>query len=184
MYYVIGNLLNKLCILITAPGIVVHEMAHRFVCDLTHIPVYAVDYLAPFSQTNGSVLYKYTQNLRKTFFINSAPLFINSILAMLLSLPFVVSYSYMGTFNTASLVVQISYVMLAWLGFSIGFHASPSNQDIYNIVSVLKKPRKHVPLYISSTVNILRIIAFLRLIGFDLLYAWALTQLLPALIFY
>ena len=43
--------------LVTFPGVVVHEAAHRFFCDVTDTPVYEVSYFRPRGKPAGYVIH-------------------------------------------------------------------------------------------------------------------------------
>jgi hypothetical protein len=77
----------------------------------------------------------------------------------------------------------LSYLMLAWLGFAIGFHAWPSNQDIRNVLAVVKCSRKSLTSLLIKIVTVLLVYgARLRYIGLDMFYAYCVAKLLPALV--
>ena len=110
--------------LVTFPGVVVHEAAHRFFCDLTDTPVYEVSYFRPAANPAGYVIHGKPPSLRASLLISAGPLVINTILCSLLTLT--VAYQVLVLDAGWSDPVVI---FLAWLGYSIGMHAFPSKQD-------------------------------------------------------
>ncbi len=116
---------------ITFPGVIIHEIAHRFFCDIFNVPVYEINYFKPFSKTAGHVRHHPTNSLRAAFFIGMAPLFINSILCMVLTLPMGIPI-FLGTnfLMPTSLAHLMFGLVLYWVGMSIGFNAIPSKQDL------------------------------------------------------
>jgi hypothetical protein len=71
--------------LVTFPGVVVHEAAHRFFCDLTETPVYEVSYLRPMGNPAGYVVYGRPRSLRAALMISGGPLLINTLLCAVLT---------------------------------------------------------------------------------------------------
>ena len=70
----------------TFPGVVMHEVAHRLVCDLLNVPVYDVKYFIIHKDAAGYVYHART-SLGKNFLIAIAPLFVNTIFCMLFTFP-------------------------------------------------------------------------------------------------
>jgi hypothetical protein len=108
--------------LITFPGIIIHEWAHKKFCRLFGVPVFKVVYFR-FGDPAGYVLHEEPRTFGKTFWISIGPLVINSLSAILLS-------------AAASRIVFGSgfWFILIWLAFSFGMHSFPSNEDSRNIV--------------------------------------------------
>ena len=116
---------------ITCPGIVLHEISHRFVCDLYKIPVYHVNYFSLDSESSGKVIHEKTHKLSQAFFIGMAPFFINSFIAMLLTIPYRICLGSMSLRNPSSnIFINILYIVISWVGVTAGMHAIPSNQDL------------------------------------------------------
>jgi Putative zincin peptidase len=176
----IVSIVNKLILLVTAPGIIVHEIAHRFFCDVLKIDVYKICYFSLSSKLTGSVVHKRTRSLKKAFLIAAGPLIINTLLCALCTFPLMTVYTVTGTFLTPLSIARLSYLVLAWLGFSIGFHAWPSNQDISNILVVTKYSRRGFTSLLIKIATVLLVHgARLRYIGLDMFYAYCIAKLLP-----
>lgn len=118
--------------LISFPGVILHEIAHRFFCDLFDIPVFHVNYFNMESTTNaGHVIHQKTDNIRHAFFIGVGPLIINSIVCILLTFPYAMTYTLDAQISNS--YISFLYSFLGWVGFSAGFHAVPSNADVENL---------------------------------------------------
>lgn len=116
---------------ITFPGVILHEVSHKFFCDYYNVPVYRVDYFRPFSTIAGCVYHEPAQEFKKNFFIGFGPLIINSIICVVLLVPFWVPQMLSTDFMPhASAFSNFTYKVVAWLGFSIGVNAIPSKKDI------------------------------------------------------
>lgn len=179
IFYIPGEFIA----LITFPGIVLHEIAHRFFCDVFDIDVYHIRYFIAFDQKAGHVVHAPTDNLWHRFFIGVGPLFINSLMCMLLTFPAGCIYYLDVEFveNNSALLAAL-YAILSWSGYSIGFHAIPSNQDIRGLGS-LTKPNFSA-LFIHSFVEFVKLFNF-NYIGFWLrvCYAYAISLIFPILFF-
>lgn len=170
--------------LATFPGVIIHEIAHRFFCDITNVGVYKIYYFIPFSQTAGCVLHEPTKSLWRALLISTGPLIINSLVCMLLTIPYGITL-YLGTTfaltnpNTHFLKF-IGLMILTWIGYSAGFNAIPSNQDM-NGLSELAQSRI-TKCCLSIFINI---IAFFNIHFFiQAFYALAIGQIIPLLMLY
>src|SRR5262249_11551931 len=100
--------------LVTFPGVVVHEAAHRVFCDLTDVPVSDARYSRPGQRPAGYVLHGRPDRLWKALLISIGPLLVNTVLCALLT--FEAAYS--AFVLDAGLGGPVE-IVLAWLGFSI-----------------------------------------------------------------
>lgn len=108
--------------LVTFPGVIIHEWAHKKFCQLLHVPVFKVVYFR-FGNPAGYVLHGEPRTFGQTFWISAGPLVINSLSAILLSA--IASQSIFGSGF---------WLFLIWAAFSLGMHSFPSNEDIRNII--------------------------------------------------
>ena len=163
--------------LLTFPGVIVHEIAHRFFCDRAKVPVYEICYFR-LGNPAGYVLHKPTTDLRSSFLISVGPFLINSVLCILLTFP------YAARLMIESTQYPGSVILLAWLGYSIGMHAFPSNDDIQNFTEQVAATKDRTVLYYAA--RLFRFFMFLvnglRFFWIDLLYALAISFLLPTLL--
>jgi hypothetical protein len=165
--------------LVTFPGVVVHEMAHRFFCDVTDTDVYAVRYFKPMGNPAGYVIHGQPRSLRAALLISAGPLLINTLLCSLLTLT--VAYQVIVLDAGPSDPVLIA---LGWLGYSIGMHAFPSRQDAASLTAQVREARGHgVTLLLARCASALITLAnALRVIWFDAIYAVGVSLVLPLML--
>ncbi|MCU4751878.1 metalloprotease family protein [Halobacteria archaeon AArc-curdl1] len=161
--------------LLTAPGVVVHEFAHKTVCDLTGVPVVDVSYFQ-FGDPAGYVRHQEPSTYRTSFLISVAPFFVNTILALVLFTGF---WHLLGTLGPlefervllegvidAPLEMQAGLVVLAWLGFVIGLQAFPSTGDANTLWTRTRGEWRSAPLVLVG-------LPFVFLIYLVNLLSWA-----------
>ncbi|HLO84629.1 MAG TPA: hypothetical protein VK203_06395 [Nostocaceae cyanobacterium] len=168
--------------LATFPGVVVHEAAHKFFCDLAKVPVYEVCYFR-IGNPAGYVEHGKVRNLKDALLIAVGPLIINTILCAVLTYPVVLSEFLTKDADTNPLIT----FLLIWVGYSIGMHAFPSNEDIKNFLNVFKEIKKGTAeniLYFFCQILALlfRIANLLRIVWFDFIYALIVSMALPLLL--
>jgi len=154
--------------LITFPGVVIHEFAHKKFCDWTHVPVRKVRYFR-FGDPAGYVEHDEPDFFYQTFFISVGPLIINSAVAVLL----------------AYLAVRLhprfdAGVLMLWVGFAAGACAFPSDEDMRHIVDKGSANLRNGGsfLYILSYpfFALIWLANKLRYVYFDFLYAFVLVM--------
>jgi Putative zincin peptidase len=165
--------------LVTFPGVVVHEAAHRFFCDLTDTPVYEVSYFRPMSNPAGYVVHGRPRSLGAALLISGGPLLINTLLCAVLTAT--VAYKH---FVLEAPLNNLVLLFLAWLGYSIGMHAFPSRQDAATFTAQVKDARGAGPtLLLAHCLSALVTLAnALRIIGFNLFYAIGVSLAIPLLL--
>jgi hypothetical protein len=165
--------------IVTFPGVIVHEVAHRFFCDLAGVPVYKVCYFRA-GNPAGYVLHEKTTKLGATFLITVGPLLVNTVLCSFLTFTPMIAVSLSPEY------LHPVFYLLMWVGFSVGMHAFPSNQDAGNFIDALDDAGRHGLLYwVSQGFRGLIFIAnLLRIVWFDFLYALVVAWLLPHLLFH
>jgi hypothetical protein len=112
--------------ILTFPGVILHEFAHKFFCDRFGVKVHEVSYFNV--SGGGHVIHDRTDDFNAIFWISTGPLIINSLTAILL----------------ASIASNLSgeegiYLLLLWLAVSFGAHSLPSNQDTSNVLDASKQ---------------------------------------------
>src|SRR5580658_7073055 len=70
--------------LLTFPGVICHEIAHRFFCDICGVPVYAACYIRV-GNPAGYVVHGPVRSLKSAFLISIGPLIVNTLLCSLIS---------------------------------------------------------------------------------------------------
>ncbi len=161
--------------LLTFPGVITHEIAHRLFCDLAKVPVYKVCYFR-IDNPAGYVIHGPVKGLGSSFLISIGPLIVNTIFCALLT--------FSATFPIFILEAEnygTVFVILMWAGFSIGMHAFPSNDDMENFVQEVKNAKQSGILLISAKffAGLLKIANALRIIWFDAIYALSISMFLP-----
>ncbi|MFH1444379.1 MAG: metalloprotease family protein [Candidatus Peregrinibacteria bacterium] len=161
--------------LATFPGIMVHEFAHKFFADRSGVLVHKVCYFR-LGNPAGYVIHDPAVNLKQSFLISIGPLIVNTVLCALIASPVMFPEGYLTLGISDNLTLFIG-----WLGLSIGMHAFPSNQDMSNFLSDIKKTKGHSLLLLVSRAFavLLRISNLLRFFWFDLIYAVGVSMLLP-----
>ncbi|MGE0009671.1 MAG: hypothetical protein AB7F19_03945 [Candidatus Babeliales bacterium] len=164
--------------LLTFPGIIMHEISHRFMCDVFNIPVYEVNYFKIFSKTAGHVLHGRIVNVKHNVLVALAPLFFNSIICILFTFP--LTSVFWCRLHPYSALTPL-YIFLWWIGISAGAQAFPSNQDVNNVITAAED-NSHFGLKFLSYV--IRILNFLSALWLSFLYAILISLILPTLIFH
>lgn len=170
---------GKLMSLITFPGIVVHEIAHRLFAELLGVPVYSIKYFQINDKASGYVEHGEIKSTWQAFWICVGPFIINSALCIVLTLPFAYYFILLDG-KESNLIVYV----LGWLGLSIGMHAFPSNPDMKSFSHHAFKLRaniliKLVALFLQALVFLSNL---LRIIWFDLVYAVGISVIIPLII--
>ena len=164
MFFIPGGLISVL----TFPGVMIHEWAHKKYCNWTGVIVRQVVYFRV-GNPAGYVMHDKPQKYSQVFWISTGPLIINSLLAI------IVSY-----FATQIQSESFLYYLLLWLAISIGMHAFPSDQDISHVFSESKASLKRggsVLHYLAYPFFALIWLANkLRFFWFDFWYAIALIS--------
>lgn len=123
-----GALVGLWITLLTFPGVIVHEFAHKLACDRARVPVLDVCYFR-IGNPAGYVLHAQPKRYRQSFAISVAPFFVNTVLAF----AFLLGYAWLDATTagiwSSSTETQASSILLLWLGISVGIHAFPSTGD-------------------------------------------------------
>jgi len=145
--------------LFTAPGVVVHELAHALFCVFSGVKIYRIK-LFSFGKTAGFVMHDEPTKFYQSFLISIGPLLINSFLAMLCFARFKIQYTTWQPW------------VFVWLGFAVGMHAIPLSQDAKALFQAANHRFWHNPLVIISypLILILYILYLLKKIHIDIIY--------------
>jgi Putative zincin peptidase len=161
--------------LVTFPGVIVHEAAHRFFCDLAGVPVYKVCYFQV-GNPSGYVIHGPTNSLRASFLITVGPLIVNTLLCAIIGLPLAI----LLPLNVDD--VPGVFILLGWLGISIGMHAFPSPQDAANFSAAVRASGRGLLCVVARVFQgLVGLAHLLRFFWFDLIYAVGVATV-PALI--
>ena len=160
---------------ITFPGVIVHEIAHRFFADRAKVPVYEICYFR-FGNPSGYVIHGEVKGLKNAFLISVGPFLINTGLCAVLTFAAVLPYYVLEVENIGGV-----FMLLLWVGFSAGMHAFPSNQDMENLTHEVRDAQGQGLLSIVTKgfVILFAMANALSVIWFDALYAAGVSLLLP-----
>lgn len=154
--------------LLTFPGVVAHEWAHKKFCDWFGVPVRKVVYFR-LGDPAGYVVHDEPVYYKQILGISIGPLIINTALAVLL-----------GFIAARTALDARTYGILVWLAFSIGMHAFPSDHDVKHVSTASKAALKRgliLHALAFPLVWLIRIANALRVFWFDGVYAAALVGL-------
>jgi hypothetical protein len=166
--------------LLTFPGVILHEWAHKKFCDLAKVKVHEVVYFnLDFIGENepaGYVIHERPTTYKQIFLISVGPLIINSLATILLGYLFQI----LG-FNTPETQNSLLAIILAWLALSVGMHAFPSDEDMKHILEASKielaKGGSKLHYLAFPFVWLISLANKLRAIWFDVFYAGLLMML-------
>ncbi len=113
-------ILGKLISVLTFPGIIVHELAHKLACLISGVKVVETRLLDT-ETFGGYVEYEQPTSYNSTFIITVAPLIINSAIAAVLF------------YVALELATGVMTAILIYLGICVGMHAFPSHTDANNL---------------------------------------------------
>lgn len=82
------RLLNLLRMLFIFPGTIFHVISRKFFCDITNVPVYDVVYFNIWSKQDRYVIHEKVSSLRAGLLIGLGPFLVNSIVCMLVTIPY------------------------------------------------------------------------------------------------
>jgi hypothetical protein len=166
--------------LLTFPGVIFHEWAHKKFCDLAKIKVQEVVYFnldcIGRNEPAGYVIHERPTTYKQIFLISVGPLIINSLATILLGYLFQI----LG-FNTPETQNSLLAIILAWLTLSVGMHAFPSDEDMKHILESSKieltKGGSKLHYLAFPFVWLISLANKLRAIWFDAIYAGLLMML-------
>lgn len=161
----------------TFPGVIVHEAAHMLFCRLRGVAILDVCFFR-FGNPSGYVVHEEPADFTTAFLISVGPLFVNTVLCMLICFPI---YLPIQVYHAGS---PLNYVLL-WLGVSIGMNAFPSIPDANNLFHHARKAwRSMNPLAIVSfpLIVLIYLANALAFFWFDYLYGLAVGLWLPKLL--
>ncbi|PIT88534.1 MAG: hypothetical protein COU29_02005 [Candidatus Magasanikbacteria bacterium CG10_big_fil_rev_8_21_14_0_10_36_32] len=145
--------------IITAPGVVIHELSHTIFCLLSGVKIYKIN-LFKFGRIAGYVVHDEPKKVYQSFLISFGPLFINSFLALCLFSQIIPPY------------LNLLNIIYFWLGGAIALHAIPSTGD----AQALFKATNHgfwknpTVLIIYPFILLLYILNFFRRLHLDIIY--------------
>lgn len=153
---------GELISILTFPGVIIHEFAHKICCEKLGVPIYDVCYFR-FGNPAGYVIHGNVNGYGKELIIDVAPFIINSLTAFVIfffALKILSGFGYLNLF-------------LYWLGFSIAMNSFPSNEDANNLWNHSKRIWREKPLALIGfpIVVFIKVANLLSVIWFDFFYA-------------
>lgn len=122
-------------------GVMVHEFAHKQLCDVYKIPVLDVCYFQ-LDSPPGYVKHKEPLKYRASVMISIAPVIINTLVAFafaFISGYFMMTSDFTGGERMDVVLSALLVVVAGWGGFSCGCHLLPSREDTGSIWKHSKK---------------------------------------------
>lgn len=149
----------------TFPGVILHEYAHKKVCELVGLRVFEVKYFR-LGNPAGYVLHEEPRTFGQALAITMAPLLINTLSEIVVLL-------------FALILVQIDTLslFLIWLAISFGMHAIPSSHDakslwLYSKANWRREKKALLGFPIAAIVYLL---SLAQIFWADLFYALAIA---------
>ena len=156
--------LNYILMILGAPGVMVHELAHAFFCLFFGVRIYKIN-LFQFKQVAGYVTHSEPKSFLGSFFISFGPLLVNSILSIYLFTKILPPFNVLATSNLYNL-------LWLYLAIVIGLHAIPSTGDAESLLqnanrNFFKNPLK---ILLYPLVLVLYILNLLQRIYFNFIF--------------
>ncbi len=145
--------------IITAPGVMVHELSHAVFCLLAGVKIHKIN-LFKFGRTAGYVVHDEPEKVHQSFLISFGPLLINSLLALCCFSRIVPPY-----------FVWLN-LLYFWLGGAMALHAIPSTADAKALFTATNRRFWKNPLVVIvyPFVIVLYILNFLKRFHLDIVY--------------
>ncbi|MFC3960253.1 metalloprotease family protein [Halovivax cerinus] len=171
------GLLGFVLTIATFPGVIVHELAHKRVCDLFGIPVLEVCYFR-FGNPAGYVRHAEPRRYRHATMVAVAPFLLNTVLALAAFGGVALSIPAGGSPADAGVVGGV----LFWLGISFGMHAFPSAGDASVLWGQTRSKWRTSPTVLLGlpVIALIHVVNLLRAFWLDLVYAIALFALVSS----
>ncbi len=163
--------------IVTFPGVIAHELAHKVFCDLTGTRVVKVCYFR-FGNPAGYVLHEQPTTVWRHMLIGIGPFIGNSLVGF-----------FIGIFASRDMLsaggLDTLGAILTWLGVSIAMHSFPSTGDAKGIWRAIWAKDTPITAKLVGTplVGIILLGALGSVVWLDLVYGVAITLGLPKMIF-
>ncbi len=130
---------------LTFPGVIIHELAHKLFCHATGTKVVEVKYFR-LGNPAGYVIHEMPSSAWKHLLIGCGPLFINTLLGLLIALMCLpLRQAAEGEPS------RFLYLGLMWLAVSVAMHSFPSIGDAQSIWARIWKQPASVPVRLTGT---------------------------------
>ncbi len=149
--------------ILTFPGVIIHEWAHKKFCEYLGVPVHEVVYFR-IGNPAGYVIHDPPDTYKQTFWVSVGPLIINSLAAIIFSF-----------FTSQAINGSGLWYFLLWVAFSAGMHSFPSDHDMEHVANASKVKIKEGGSFLHYLafpfVWLIWIANKLRFFWFDAIYA-------------
>ena len=166
---------GQIVTILTFPGVIVHEIAHKLVCNMLGVRVLKVCYFR-FGNPAGYVAHEQPKSAIQQVLIGLGPFIFNSLVGAIIAFPGALAYH--------SSKASIIHYMLIWLGVSIAMHSFPSTGDAKSIWRAMWV--KGTPILIRLIALPIVMLIYLGAIGsffwLDLIYGAFVAIYLPYLV--
>lgn len=178
-----AGLLGSLLTLVTFPGVVVHEFAHKKACDWIGVPVIEARYFR-LGNPPGYVRHLEPERYRQSFAISVAPFLVNSVLAFALLAGYATLSATTAGIESGDTTVQAATWLTLWLGLSVGIHAFPSTGDARTLWDRSRAEWRGAPVVLLGVpvVALIYVANLLSRFYLDVLYAVGLLLSATALV--
>lgn len=152
--------------ILTAPGVVVHELSHVFFCVIAKVKIHKIK-LFQFGKVAGFVIHDEPSKMIQAVLVSFGPLLINTFLTLIcfaqLKIPYLSWHS----------------AIYLWVGIAVGLHAIPSTGDAKSLLQTTNNKFWHNPFVVLAYpfVLVLYILNLLKRIHFDFVFVAALFWL-------
>lgn len=166
--------------LLTFPGVMCHEAAHRLCCDLWKIDVYEAEYFLPGDERSGYIQHAPAPQAASAFCVALGPLFLNTLGCALFGFSPCFTWLALDPIDGLSL---LDWTLL-WVSLSLGMHAFPSPEDALSVVAHLKERQANgLWQWLGKVLLQAAILTHWgKMLWLDVLYAVSVASLLPWLI--
>lgn len=159
-------MLDIILLVLTFPGVIIHEMSHEFFCRRSGLAVRRVRYFR-IGNPAGYVVTDAPKKYEQALSITVGPFLINTIFSIAIFFFAFLVIIPVGSF------LGLWPIIFLWLAFSIGIHSFPSPEDadvLWNFSKRSWKTALWIPLAFPIVV-LIKTANILRYIGFDFIYA-------------
>jgi hypothetical protein len=158
---------------VTFPGVIIHEMGHKFFCHLTNTVVLDVCYFR-FGNPAGYVIHERPTSIWKHFLIGFGPLIFNSLSGFLLGALAARFFWRQGATTGID-------ALMCWLAISIAMHSFPSTSDAKSIWQALWEEGTPILARLVGTplVGLIYLGAIGSVVWLDLIYGFLIGYYLP-----
>jgi len=151
-------MIGKVISILTFPGVILHEYAHKLACEYYGVPVYDVRYFSFKLNRDGWVVHAPPRDFNSAFFISLAPFVVNNLAAVF-------------CLGGGALVGTFIGAILIYIGFSSAMHSFPSFEDLNSTLKYKHELSLINKIFVYPILGLFYIAKALSYAWFDLFYA-------------